>query len=272
MKKIFGWLVVVPPLIMLNSCSPSKITTASIVIQAPVIIGSEGLYQYVWKLVEVNGRGIGSEFNASLAFTPGQVNKVTGSTGCNKLTGTFELKGTDAIKFLPIATTRMACLDENAGAVERDLLEAVTKVGSWIITDKTLLLKSGNNVLLKLESQKPPSAEELALNGDWELNYISGAKIAFEGLFPNKKPTLIFEFPKREASGNGGCNGYSSKVIVNGNKINFGDALSTMMACEGNGEPVYFRILKNVTSFNMSDSNSLSLIMGDITVLGFTKK
>ncbi len=271
MKNTF--LLLMLPLVMFAAgCGNSKPTANANITQAPKTAGSEVLYQYVWKLIEINGKGIGSESKASLAFTPGQVNKVSGSTGCNKANGTFELSGTDTIKFSPLATTRMACVDENAGTTERNFLEAVAKVSSWTITDNILLLKNGENSLLKLQGQKPPSAEELALNGTWELNYISGAKIAFDGLFPDKKPTLIFDFPKPEAFGTGGCNGYSSKVMIDGNKISFADPLSTMMACEGNGEPVYFRTLKTITTYSISDKNTLNLIMGDIAVMRFTRK
>jgi len=272
MKHIFVWLLVIPLLILINSCSHSKTSAASALNQALAGSGSEVLYQYVWKLVETNGKLIGTESKASLAFTPGQVNRVTGSTGCNKLNGTFELTGTDAIKFPPMATTRMACPGESAGVVESDFLAAVAKASNWKIEGDTLLLKSEDAVLLKFKGKKPPSAGEIALNDTWELNYISGAKIAFDGLFPNKKPTLIFDFPKPEASGNGGCNGYSAKVVVDGNKINLADPLSTMMACEGNGEPIYFKTLKTITSYNISDKNTLTLIMGDIAVMRFMRK
>jgi heat shock protein HslJ len=120
-------------------------------------------------------------------------------------------------------------------------------------------------------TQKTMTREELKLNGSWELNYISGPKIAFEGLFPNKKPLIVFDLPKAEVNGNGGCNGYSCKVKVDGNKISFGDALSTMMACEGNGEPLYFKTLKTVTAYSITD-NILTMLMDDIAVMRFIKK
>jgi hypothetical protein len=44
-----------------------------------------------------------------------------------------------------------------------------------------------------------------------------------------------------------------------------------MMACEGNGEAVYFKTLKTVTAYSISD-NTLTIIMGDIAVMRFTRK
>ena len=40
----------------------------------------------------------------------------------------------------------------------------------------------------------------------WELEYISGPRIAFEGLYPNKKPQLTFDEKETKVYGNNGCN------------------------------------------------------------------
>lgn len=268
MKNIF-FAAVFTCISAMSSCDNSKkITTEP---AAANNTGSKALYQSEWKLTEVQGEVVPSESKAMLAFTAGQPNKVSGSTGCNRMNGTFELGGANAIKFSPLAITRMACLDDNANSIEQKFTSALTLAGTWGIEDNMLLFKNGETTVAKLKAQKPATAEELQLNGTWELNYISGVKIAFDGLFPNKKPTIIFDFPKEEATGNGSCNGYSVKVKVDGYKINFGDALSTIMACEGNGEPVYFRTLKTVTSYNIN-GETLTMIMGDIAVMRFTRK
>lgn len=233
--------------------------------------GSETLYQGEWKLTAVQGSVVPENSRASLAFTPAQVNRITGHTGCNRMNGSFERSGTNRIKFSPLAVTKMACVDNGIGAIENKFLDALAKADSWSISEGQLLLQNGNTVLAKLRAQKTPGKEEQQLNGAWELNYISGPKIAFEGLFPDRKPLIVFDFPKTEVTGNGGCNGYSAQVKVAGNTISFGDALSTLMACEGNGEPVYFKTLKTVTGYHI-DGDTLTLLMGDIAVMRFVKK
>jgi len=255
--------------ILMSSCSESK--NASAINSIENNSGSQALYKNEWKLTEVQGQFVPAISKAMLAFTPGKINKVSGSTGCNRMTGTFELSGTNSIAFSPLALTRMACLDDNANKLQILFTEALTKTDNWDITNDQLILKNGDAVVAKLTTQMPVTTEQLKLNGEWELNYISGPKIAFEGLFPHKKPTLFFALPNKAASGNGSCNGYSVQVKVDGNKLQFGDPLSTMMACEGNGEPVYFKTLKTVTSYSV-DENTLTLIMGDIAVMRFTKK
>lgn len=253
--------------VFVSSCSDTKKTTST----AKEHSGNEALFKQEWKLTEVEGQPVPGESKAMLIFSEGEPGKVRGSSGCNSITGTFELKEKDGIQFSPFASTKMACVDENVNTLESNFLAVLSKVTSWQTEQNSLLLKSGETILAKLKTKKQTNAEELKLNGAWELNYISGPKIAFDGLFPNKKPVIVFDFPKEEANGNGGCNGYSVKVKVNGNKISFGDALSTMMACEGNGEPVYFRTLKTVTSYSISN-NTLTMMMDDIAVMRFTKK
>jgi len=142
------------------------------------------------------------------------------------------------------------------------------------VATATLIFATGCNGTKKASGnhgQNTAAKETVQLSGAWELTYISGPKIAFAGLFPNKKPLIFFDFPTEEASGNGGCNGYSVKVKVDGNKITFGDALSTMMACEGNGEQVFFDTLKKITSYSIGDQ-LLTLLSGDIALMRFIKK
>lgn len=128
------------------------------------------------------------------------------------------------------------------------------------------------------ESSSPVVAEtavtassDSKLNGTWQLNYVTGPKIAFAGLYPDKKPTLVFALPSMEASGNSSCNGYSVKFTIEGNKISFKDPLSTMMACEGGGEQLYFKTLKQITNFSISDDTTLNLVMGDVAMMRFKK-
>lgn len=235
--------------------------------------GSEILYQSEWKLTELQGQQVPSASKAQLAFAPGTINRVSGNAGCNRLTGSFELMNTNGIKFAPMATTKMACAEPAMNQVETKFLAALTNATQWSIENGILILSDASSVLARLTAQRAPTAEEKKLNGTWEVNFLSGTKIALEGLFPNGKPTLIFSFPADEISGNGGCNGYSAKVKLDKQKISFADPLSTMMFCEGNGEPQYFKVLKTITSYSLSENdNILNLIAGDIAVMKLIRK
>ena len=115
-----------------------------------------------------------------------------------------------------------------------------------------------------------------SLEGTWQLNYITGPRIAFDGLYPNKKPTITFDLAANKVSGNNSCNQYFGTLIVKDNTINFRDAKMgmTMMACMDNqGEMIYMKTLKKIDSYSISDDgNTLNFIMGDIAMMRFEKQ
>ena len=114
-----------------------------------------------------------------------------------------------------------------------------------------------------------------SLEGIWELNYITGPRIAFNALYPDKKPTITFDLKENKVSGNNSCNQYFGTLKVEGNKINFKDAKMgmTKMACPGEGENVYMKTLEKVDSYSISDDGkTLNFIMGDIAMMRFEKK
>ncbi|MBB5915873.1 heat shock protein HslJ [Nocardia transvalensis] len=78
--------------------------------------------------------------------------KVTGSAGCNRMTGSAEIAGGD-VTFHDIATTRMACPPE-VMEVEQQVLEALDgKTTTTIDADTLTLRNSGNNTGLVLRAR-----------------------------------------------------------------------------------------------------------------------
>jgi heat shock protein HslJ len=111
------------------------------------------------------------------------------------------------------------------------------------------------------------------LNGSWELNYVSGSRIAFEELYPGKKPFIHFDVVNGKLNGNTGCNNFNGKLDVDGNKINFNSPMAmTRMFCPGEGENVFLESLKKVNSWSVSNDSTLNFIMGDIAIMRFSKK
>ena len=122
-------------------------------------------------------------------------------------------------------------------------------------------------------STSKTATKEVSIEGTWELNYITGPKIAFNGLFPGKKPTITFNLNDKKITGNNSCNNYFGALIMDGNKINFKDAKMgmTMMACEGNGDSVYMEALKKIESYTITDGgNTLNLLLGNVVMMRFT--
>lgn len=127
--------------------------------------------------------------------------------------------------------------------------------------------------LFSCANKKMVTTKDISLNGTWELNYISGPRIAFEGLYPDRKPTLIFDLEENRVSGNSSCNSFSGTLKIEGNKIDFNTPMAmTKMFCPGEGENVFIESLKKVNTYAVTDGNTLNLIMGDIAIMRFTKK
>ena len=106
----------------------------------------------------------------------------------------------------------------------------------------------------------------------WELEYISGPRIAFEGLYPNKKPQITFNTKTNEVSGTSSCNGYSAKYTSNGKTISFGEpGPTTMMFCEGGGEQTFLQMIKKVDNYSIDKDGKLNLNVGEVPMMRFKK-
>lgn len=141
------------------SALPASALPASALPGAPVGGGSEKLYAHRWALTEAAGQPVASPDDARAAhllFFP--LNRLSGSTGCNRLAGTFELMGEDRVKFSPLATTRMMC-PEPAAATETRFLQALAAGQTYRVSDETLELRNGPSVVARFRAA-PASLEK----------------------------------------------------------------------------------------------------------------
>lgn len=105
--------------------------------------------------------------------------------------------------------------------------------------------------------------------GTWELEYISGPRISFEGLFPDRKPQISFDKASGEVSGNNSCNGYSAKYNLQGNDITFGEpGPTTMMYC-GQGEQQFLNMMKKINQYSIDKDGKLNLMMNEVPMMRF---
>jgi heat shock protein HslJ len=104
-----------------------------------------------WKATELLGKPVppaSRNREAHLVFE--QDSRVAGADGCNRITGTYE-RTAEAIKFGPLVSTRMACVD--TGEIERAFREALQKTGRWKIVGNELELSEiGGSRLARFEA------------------------------------------------------------------------------------------------------------------------
>ena len=116
------------------------------------------------------------------------------------------------------------------------------------------------------------AADPAALEGTWDMDFISGPRIAFDGLYPDRKPSISFNVAEGRVSGNTSCNNFNGKLNATGNKISFADPMGmTKMFCEGGGETTFLDILKKVDNWKV-DGKNLFLRMGEVDMMRFVKK
>jgi len=116
-------------------------------------------------------------------------------------------------------------------------------------------------------------SDSSTLDGTWELNYISGSRIAFDGLYPGKRPTIKLDVTNKTVSGNTSCNSFNGPIKLDGNKISFTDPMAmTRMMCQGDGETVFIQTLQKINTWSVDGGNTLNLLVGDEAMMRFTKK
>jgi heat shock protein HslJ len=108
-------------------------------------------------------------------------------------------------------------------------------------------------------------------NATWELEYISGPRIAFAGLYPEKKPTITFNKTTNKVEGNNSCNGYTADYTLSGTKISFGEpGPSTMMFC-GQGENLFLNTIKKINAYKIDSDGKLNLLIDALPMMRFKK-
>lgn len=107
------------------------------------------LLQDIWVLTTLQGRSItASGPNNQLPRLEISLTeeRVTGTTGCNRLSGKVRAD-TRQIQFGPVMTTKMACLSET-GRLEGDFLEVLSQLLTYQVAEgKLTLLRDGKPVM-----------------------------------------------------------------------------------------------------------------------------
>jgi heat shock protein HslJ len=119
-------------------------------------------------------------------------------------------------------------------------------------------------------STKKASNNDL-YNSLWELEYISGTRIAFNGLYPDRKPVISFNKATGKITGNNSCNGYSADFTIKGDNIDIGEpGPTTMMFC-GDGEQQFLKMMKKINTIGIDKEGKLNLMIGEIPMMRFRK-
>jgi heat shock protein HslJ len=127
-------------------------------------------------------------------------------------------------------------------------------------------------IIISLDAcQSTKNMADALYNITWELDYISGQRITFSGLYPDKSPQITFNKTTKHAEGNNSCNGYRAEYTINGNSISFGDpGPTTMMYC-GEGEQTFLNMIKKINTYSFDDQGNLVFMLNDVAMMRFKK-
>ncbi len=108
-----------------------------------------------WRAVEINGQAVAPQpekREAHLSLTA-EGKRVSGSTGCNRIVGTFEQTG-DSLRLSKMAATKMAC-PPPINTQEMAFLGALRATAAAQVAGNTLTLKdAAGKVVMRLEACK----------------------------------------------------------------------------------------------------------------------
>lgn len=133
--------------------------------------------------------------------------------------------------------------------------------------------KSGSKAPATTEARPPADNKQAkpqkpTLHGSWELEKVYGAKEPFTHLFPQAKPTAVFDLRTNTVNGNNGCNSYNGPISLRTNTLTISDLVSTKKLCPGVNEQLFMTTIKMTNSYRIDDGK-LILMMDDTDLLAF---
>jgi heat shock protein HslJ len=130
-----GLVVVCCNLLLLGSCASSNKTTAN----PPKTSGSTeiSLTGTEWVLTDLAGTPALPGGKATLGFP--EAGHVAGNGSCNRFTGSVTIAG-DQLKMGPLASTRMACMDDAVSRQEDMYFKALDAANRYSYQDPYLLI------------------------------------------------------------------------------------------------------------------------------------
>jgi heat shock protein HslJ len=223
----------------------------------------EGTY---WKAIELAGQPAPSKDPKREAHLQFQAGRLSGSDGCNRITGTYQLSG-DRVTFGQMASTQMACLD-SAGTETafRDALKNATRLA--VTGDRLELFEAKGSRLAVFtagsQSSTPsPSTDGLA-GTVWQLVKFQGSDDTV--LTPDDRAKYTIEFAAGgQLTARVDCNRGRGTWKSNGpNQIALGTLALTRAQCPAGS--LHDQIAKqwpNIRSYVIRDGHLFLALMAD---------
>ena len=174
-----------------------------------------------WSLKSLDGQPALEGITAGVIF--GKDGSLTGQTGCNSFTTTYQTEG-NQITIPPAASTRMACPQPQMDQ-ENAFFNALANAKTYNVQGTILNLIDANNTTVA--SFNKVDAASLALPGSaWIVTGYNNGKEAVVSVVAGSEITAMFG-ENSLITGNTGCNDYSVKFLVDGRNVSIDDVIQT---------------------------------------------
>jgi heat shock protein HslJ len=188
--------------------------------------------------------------NASLLITADH--KVSGSDGCNSISGDVDVTDSKLGFGNGLATTAMACLDDQV-MTTADLVDTMLSGDvTWKISDDQLTLtKDGaGSLVYRATAAAKRSTDPNDLTGvTWYLTTIeTGTGPDGVAHTPTRRQTLLIDEKLRFDAG---CNYYSANATVGDGTLDIGPPGGTLAACSGSEESEILAVLTGKVSWEI---------------------
>lgn len=251
-----------------NGFSMAKCFLNCVIVLAVILVlaqhtqaqNSLGLFGKTWTLTEMEGRKFSAD-KPNIEFNR-DPKRVSGSSGCNRFSGTFEIHGS-MVKFSRIAATKMACLDVEVQQVETTFLQLLETTTRFDVKGNTLRLYANHRLVLVFG--------ERASTGSADLNGTSWQLVKFQSsddrtLVPDDKSKYTITFGRNgRVSARIDCNRGSGTWKSSGsNQLRFGPLMLTRAMCPPGS--LHDRIVKDwsaVRSYVTRDGHLFLSLMAD---------
>lgn len=131
--------------IALSACMASALALTACVTPTTTEVNTSTapLTDKTWIVTHLNGEAISTkptDNNIPSLQLDSKEQRVSGADGCNRLMGNYTITG-NQILFGQMASTMMACLDENIQKISANYTQALGQVQTYQVTPSTLILK-----------------------------------------------------------------------------------------------------------------------------------
>ena len=180
------------------------------------------MLQSRWELTLLDGKTVLAEQPIYIELTPD--NRVTGFVGCNRLTGSYRIEKGNQIRFLQLATTRMACPEM---ALEARVLEMLAVIDKFVLDDGRLTLSGDDGTTIAAFTAMD---EKTIVNRYWKLKTVDGKVVS---MLENQEREQFFILRRdNTVTGFAGCNHFSGEYqLLKENQIRFKTLATTMRLC-----------------------------------------